>query len=313
MNKTAICIEILQILNSRDIIDTKELASLIETNPRNISEYIKELQIAGYDIGSRKGVGGGYFLRKKELFPSLKLSNEEKVAFEEASKYVLNRKDFLNKRDYSFALSKIMSSVNNQVLVEPLSIYDKFPLAMPNDELSLRYNLINEGIIYKKKLKILYLGGSGYKKEHILHPYKAFIYNNSWFLLAWNESINDLGYFKINRMESVKVTGEDFTVLKSFNLSDYLDSFGMKQYGEYYHIRLEFHGVNTAVSERIFGKKQTIEVINNKTLILECDMQNKDVIISFILGFGSNVKVLEPAWLKEEIMNKLKTIGSLYE
>ena len=44
MGKTARCIKIIQILSSRDLINTKELADVLDTNPRNIKEYIKELE-----------------------------------------------------------------------------------------------------------------------------------------------------------------------------------------------------------------------------------------------------------------------------
>lgn len=42
--------------------------------------------------------------------------------------------------------------------------------------------------------------------------------------------------------------------------------------------------------------------------ILECSMQNKQIIQSFVLGFGSKAKVLEPQWLKEQIRDEAKKI-----
>ena len=41
MGKTARCIKIIQILSARDLVNTKELSEVLETNPRNIKEYIK--------------------------------------------------------------------------------------------------------------------------------------------------------------------------------------------------------------------------------------------------------------------------------
>ena len=41
-------------------------------------------------------------------------------------------------------------------------------------------------------------------------------------------------------------------------------------------------------------------------------MQNKDMIKSFILGFGTKAKVISPDWLKEEIQNEVKEINNIY-
>ena len=52
MGKTANCIMMLQILNVRDIVKISELSEMLETNPRNIIEYRKELEEIGYYIDS---------------------------------------------------------------------------------------------------------------------------------------------------------------------------------------------------------------------------------------------------------------------
>ena len=78
MGKTARCIKIIQILSARDLVNTKELADVLETNPRNIKEYIKELEECGYQIYSITGKNGGYRLDKSETIPSLKLTVSEK-------------------------------------------------------------------------------------------------------------------------------------------------------------------------------------------------------------------------------------------
>ena len=45
MNRSSLCIKMLQILNAHDFVTTKELAERLETNPRNIIEFKKELEV----------------------------------------------------------------------------------------------------------------------------------------------------------------------------------------------------------------------------------------------------------------------------
>ena len=78
MSKTALSIKMLEILYSRDIVSIAELASQLETNPRNIPEYKKALEEAGYYIETIPGRNGGYRLHKTTLFPSVGLTETEK-------------------------------------------------------------------------------------------------------------------------------------------------------------------------------------------------------------------------------------------
>ena len=53
LNRTALTIRMLMILKARAIqepISTEKLAALLETNPRNIREYRKELETAGFTM-----------------------------------------------------------------------------------------------------------------------------------------------------------------------------------------------------------------------------------------------------------------------
>ena len=65
MSKTSLSIQMLEILYSRGIVGIAELARLLDTNPRNIPEYKKVLEEAGYVIDTVPGRYGGYVLNKK--------------------------------------------------------------------------------------------------------------------------------------------------------------------------------------------------------------------------------------------------------
>ena len=66
MGKTALCIRMLQILNTGRIYKVTELAEILNTNPRNIYEYKKELDEisidSGFYIETIPGKYGGYKL-----------------------------------------------------------------------------------------------------------------------------------------------------------------------------------------------------------------------------------------------------------
>jgi predicted DNA-binding transcriptional regulator YafY len=314
MGKAAMCIKMIEVLNSRDLVKVSELGEILDTNPRNVLEYKKELEEAGYFINTLAGRYGGYSLNKKQIFPSVKLSEEEKTYLLEGLNYLVARNDFLNKNGYNLAMGKVLSAIAHNEIESEITVINRFPLVMPFDELQKRYFSIKKALAGKNVLQVEYVSTKGKTKTHLLHPYKIFMYNNAWFMIAWNEKNGDIGYYKLNRINRIEILNKKFIPSKTFNENDYIDDFGMKKNGELYNIELKITGPNAnLIRERIYGKNQEIIETDDQTTIIKVDMQDKNNILSFVMGFGSSCEVVEPKWLKEMVLNELKIIGSIYK
>jgi len=310
MGKAAMCIKMLQMLNSGRIYKVSELADLLETNPRNVIEYKKELEEAGYYIISIPGKYGGYQLDRTGTIPSLKLTEEEKKAISEGAGYLEARNDFLFKKDFQTAMSKIYSSVkHNDPQGEPL-ILNRFPLSMQSKEIIARYNALEKCILRQLKIRLEYLSLKNEVTDRVFHPYRLFMYNNAWYVIGFDEKSGGIRYFKLNRIGHFEIlNGQKFRRLLTYSESDYFDEFGMKQNGEWYPIKLQlFDQYAMLVKERVYGKNQTVEAQEDGSSILMCEMQNRESIKVFVLGFGEHCKVLEPEWLREEICSCCKEI-----
>ena len=314
MNKAAACIKLIQVLSVRsDYVSTEELADILETNPRNIREYIKELEVAGYTLESMKGVYGGYRLDKSYLLPSLKLNQNDKKVIASLMDYLLQKNDFLNFNQLESVLGRMMASVERTDEITPLTMIDRFPLQMDRIELEKRYQVLQESIDSQIKCEITYRSASNKERIHTIHPYKLFVYNGTWFVLGYNETISNFGYFKLNRIVDIYKTRSRFTILKTYDEKDYLDGFGMTKNGEYFKVKLEFTNLNMAISERVYGKKQVVKEIDESHTLFEAEMQNKDMIASFVMSFGKNCKVIEPEWLKEKVKKHYMDSLKMYE
>ena len=306
MGKTSATIKLLQILSSRnDYISSKDLAELLETNPRNIKEYIKEAEECGYVIESIKGIYGGYRLDKTSTMPSIRLTANEKQALVEGREFLLKSNDFMKNDEFGLAMGKVLSDLSVGNNVTPITMIDRFPLAMDRSELQKRYGILNEAIEGLYKVDIAYRGQKGNVRNHVIHPYKLFVYNGSWFVLGFNETANDIGYFKFNRIDDLFITRNHFTIMKTYNEANYLDEYSMKKNGDFYTVKLDVYNMNTMFSERVYGKNQHVEELSSDHVIFTCDMQNQDMILSFVLSLGKNCKVLEPEWLKENVKKSL--------
>ena len=159
MSKTAQCIELLKILYARNrVVGVTELAGDLDTNPRNITEYIKELKDVGYDIQTVHGRYGGYILHRKDIFPSVKLSDDEREGLAAGYEYLLARGDFMEKKGYGKAMRKVLAAImNRDAGMDSTLLANRFPLAMPQEELEARYLVIQQCIANKTVLEIEYL------------------------------------------------------------------------------------------------------------------------------------------------------------
>lgn len=67
MNRTSKSIKMLMLLSERGKMNCKELAQALDTNPRNIREFKKELVNAGFLVKYTIGYYGGYELEGVKL------------------------------------------------------------------------------------------------------------------------------------------------------------------------------------------------------------------------------------------------------
>lgn len=293
MSKTSNCIKMLRILKTYGRISKSELAGLLETNPRNISEYIKELENSGYIIEVFSGKNGGYELKNDIILPNLKLNDIEMSALTQGIEYLRARNDFTLKNEFNSALSKILLD-SKKLDYEEISIINRFPLAMPLDEIKRRLLIIQESIKTKHKLKIVYTSLENNNKQHILSSLKLFMYNNAWFVLALDEEKNDILYFKLNRIEEIELLKIEFRIPLYYKESDYLDEFGMKNNGEWYYVELKITGKSVVlIKERIYGKNQQIIDRPDGSIIFKAEMQNKNDIDDFIAKMKDECSVIK--------------------
>ena len=319
MGKAAMCIQMLQILNSGRVYKVSELADILETNPRNVIEYKKELDEIGMFFGGGfliktiPGRYGGYKLNGNVTLPALKLLLEEKDALLEAYNYVLAKKDFIKKKEFIKAFAKILSNIEIESKEKSIMAVDKYQLTMDEKDIQERYKFIEKAIETKHTVEVVYLSLTNGEKTNVLDPYKLFIYNNSWFFLAWNHEVGDVHTFKLNRIKSYKMLDKKFVVWKGFKAENYYDESGLRNNGEYHHVVLTAKGTRAMLfKERVYGKNQTITELGDGSIKVEMDMQNDKTMVSFILSCGSDIELLEPQWVIDSFKEKINQMKEIY-
>ncbi len=322
--KTACCIELLQILNTGRTYNIAELAEILEVNPRNIPEYIKELREVsigskgGFYIETIPGRYGGYRLNGNAIIPALNLTQEDKYALVEQYNYLMAKKDFINKNGCTKTMGKIFSSLlidkkNSKNVI----VRDKVNSFVKESIIQQNYDMIATAINTKTAVAMTYNWLKEPSSTVIVDPYQLFLYDNEWRFFGWiedNDKIDDpICYFKLSRVENIKLLDKKFRIYENYKFEDYVKKNVFAQNGEMFEVKLIAVGVRAKLlKEKQYGYNQKFVECSNGTVEITCEMQKNPSTYNSILGFGDLVEVKEPQWLKEKIKELAFSIYKKY-
>lgn len=224
MNRTALCIQMLELLKAHGQLSASQLANMLDTNPRNIREFRKELETSGYVIHEVRGRYGGYVLDTENLMPVLGLKEEEKQALQEARNFVEASPNFAFAKAAAKALDKIIAS-DSKSPEDSAITYVKNLNGLDVEEANM-LAIIEKAIKTNTTVLMSYQSRqSDEPVSRMVDPYEVFSIDGSWYFVGYDRSHRDWRNYKISkyRMMSVKPV-ETMTFLrdKTFSLSRYI-------------------------------------------------------------------------------------------
>ncbi len=167
-------------------------------------------------------------------------------------------------------------------------------------------------IVNRQTLHIDYRKFNGDIRNFVIHPYFIKQYNNRWFLLGLNHSLNVITNIPLDRITSIKVAQEKY-VDSEIEWNEYFEDvigvtitdedpqtivlrFSQKQYP--YIKSKPIHGSMKIVSDD--EGTVSIKVIPNYELE------------AMIGSFSNDVEILSPQWLRDKIGEKYKELAEKY-
>jgi predicted DNA-binding transcriptional regulator YafY len=247
--------------------------------------------------------------------------------------------DYRTKLSVPFTLSELLSLYLAQELIRPLdgtvlydslqSLFEKVWAVLPKplfkQMVELRgsflsglptqknygdyrefIKVIHEAIEGRKVLQLLYHPREQEPGDRRVSPYAVHPRNGSLYVIGYCHLRKDIRTFIVDRMQKIKSTEESFTVPPDFSLASYLKhSFGMFT-EELVGVKVRFHkSLTRYLLERRWHPSQKNKKLKDGSLELAFEIAGTKEIKTWILGFGSLAKILEPASLVKEIKDDL--------
>lgn len=275
-----------------------ELAEKFEVSVRTIYRDIDALSEAGIPIYAEAGRNGGIRLMNEFVLDKAVFSEEEKKEILTALQSI-NATQNISKNQTLQKLSAMFNLNSENWLEVDFSGWGN--KGADND----KFELLKSAVINQRCVKIIYVNSCGEVRERIVQPLKMTYKSMAWYLKAYCTEKQDYRIFKLTRIIDLEVLTDRFPIRLFPEPNENL--------GQTYNmIKLRFP---KNMAYRVYDEFDRTQVCQQKNgdLIASAKMPEDAWLIGYLLSFGTQVDIIEPAYLKEIIAEQAKKIYNKYK
>ena len=296
--------------------DIIEKCSEVLLKPISLSSIEKDIRAMKNDeaLGYFAPIGfsrthKGYFYTDEEYsIDSVPLNDDEIEAVKFATNILTQFKNIAIFKDYENAIEKVLDKVNltemNPKKAEDYIQFENTPTVKGNEFLAPILSAIRQSRIVVFEYRSF---KSDETKSREVEPYLLKEYKNRWYLVAVEKGTKIFKVFGLERMKEVGVNPETFKKLKSFNPTKFFKySVGITTKPQEEPVLVKFECNSVLVQ---YLETQPIHSSQKVEKSSQGGVVSLEVIVTFeleqlLLGFGNEVKVLEPKSLIDSLILK---------
>lgn len=305
-------------------ISTSELISMlgekgIKAERKSIYADIEALKQIGCDIITvRAPIKGGFFIasRKFEL-PEVRLLIDAVFSA-----------GFITPKKTKILIEKLEGLISlNQAKALKSQVYCEGDNKCDNEEVYYVIDRLDEAINKRKQVKFTYRRRNIDKenkktyssKVFTVSPYALIWKGDHYYLVCNNSKYDNLMNLRLDRIKKIEIL--DVPQRKVSEVSDYRKSFDAADYtskmfnmfsGETDEVKLL---CKLSLIEEIidrFGSRIPLMAVDANHFETRINAAVSDGLVSWIMQYGSDIKVLEPEYLVDMVSDKAKSILQLY-
>lgn len=315
MNKTDRLLAIVLELQRKQLLRAEDLAETFETSVRTIYRDMQALSEAGVPIVGSPGLG--YSLMEGYFLPPVSFSIEEAVTLLIGTGLVEQAFDPSYGEHAKSSQRKLESLLSEPVRQETARVRSTFRLLnncgyVAKGQLQEYMETLRQAILNRQKVRFRYkksIPEADGNRDSIrdVAPYGLVLVRGSWILLALCDLRQDIRNFRLSRMNELTVLDDHFTCPADFDLESYTPKDDRNLL-----VRIQ---VNSTIVDKVKESNPFfIEEIaeHQEAVIATLRVRQIEEIVSWVLGWGAQVAVLEPDSLRTRIREEAEKMLQHY-
>jgi predicted DNA-binding transcriptional regulator YafY len=316
-------LSLLLLLETRGRMTARELARRLEVSERTVYRDLTALGTAGVPVYAERGPGGGCQLLEGYRTNLTGFTEEEvRTLFLSGAPGLLH--DLGMSRALEAAALKLMASLpasyrqrieeaRQRIHVDPVS-WSQYDEAVPH------LATLHQAVLNERRLWLLYRKGSGEVVERVVDPLGLVAKATIWYLVSrYTGPAGELRVFRVSRVLEAREQGDTGTRPPAFDLPEYWQTWSeefsalLPRYTV--NVRIKREVVPSIISDLGQGVASLIQNASwqsDGTAQLTLAFDSLDHARSRLLALGTLAQVLEPAELRESIIDLASRIVSLY-
>jgi len=298
MNRVDRLVAIIIFLQSRRLVRAKDVAEHFEISMRTVYRDVKALCEAGVPIAAE--AGEGYSMVEGYHLPPIMFTPEETSAlflgtrFVERSVLPEETLEYLEKlhdaTEIFYRNSKPQEGFRDDVIVT-----------------------IQDAIANRNVLKMEYFSPR-YEDTTMreIEPLGMLHYSQQWHLIAFCRLRQDFRDFRTDRIKNIFLEDEVYPERKDFVLKEYIEKCFSQPHGDY-KAKIKFSSQLAHFIRERYAYGLVGEECVEDGVIMEFMIPNVKWMSGWLLSFGTQVEVLSPESLRQELIEQTKTLLSHHQ
>jgi predicted DNA-binding transcriptional regulator YafY len=312
-------ISILLLLQNHEKVTTKVLAKELEVTERTIHRDMESLSAAGIPVLAERGKHGGWRLvdQYRTRLTGLKES-ELKTLFLSPSFQLLSDLGFT--KDWKEARQKLLASLPNALQTHADEMWNRVHIdtdtwRQSSQELSA-LSTLQQAIWEERKLKMNYEKANKETSERIVEPLGLVAKGRTWYLIAISNG--DIRNFRVSRIKSAELTIDSFSRPAEFQLAEYWNQSKQTFVENLPTFEVDVE-VSPSIVQRLTFTGRFVQLLNTGTpkengwIPVKLSFDTEQEAKAYILGFGDQIRILQPISLIDSIQQMAKSLLSLYK
>lgn len=291
----------------------------INCERKSIYSDIEALKEYGMDIVNVRSPKRGYYLNERKFDVA-----EVRLLIDavQAAKFISSRKT----KALIYKIGNLLSEFQEEELREQIYVESSFK--SEKEDLYDIIKSLDDAIKKSKQVQVTYakrkLENRYLKKSEgkvfLINPYSLLWSNDHYYLVCNNDKYNNLMHLRLDRISQVKLL--DSRSKHFSKVSKYTDKFDTADYSNkiFNMFTGESGEIELCCDNRIiddilekFGDETPLKIFDENHFVFKADVELSNGLISWIMQYGADIKVLSPKNLSDALIEKTKEILSVYE